>query len=67
MSVWDTLHDRVTAPTVNDRTMHDLIGITIRTYDPNGEELGEIHLPTPVLVGDVAERRSLSRCVPSSA
>ena len=29
------------------------IGITIRAYDLDGEDLGEIHLPAPVLVGDV--------------
>ena len=25
----------------------------MRTYDLDGEDLGELHLPTPVLVGDL--------------
>ena len=34
--------------------MSALLGINLRAYGRDGEELGEIHLPTPVLVGDVA-------------
>ena len=34
--------------------MLEQIGTTIRAYDLHGEDVGQIQLPAPVLVGDVA-------------
>lgn len=54
MSVSAILRVHVTAPTVSRQTMNDKIGIRLRAYDHDGDELGEISLPTPVVVGDIA-------------
>ena len=54
MSVLAILRGDRPAPTVNGQMMHDLLGISLRAYGLDGEELGELHLPDPVLVGDIA-------------
>ena len=35
------------------RGMSDATGIKVRAYDLDGDDLGEVHVPLPVLVGDV--------------
>ena len=54
ISVWGDMRDHSTPSTVNGQTMHDILGITVRAYDLDGEDLGQISLPAPVLVGDLA-------------
>jgi len=33
--------------------MGDQTGTKVRAYDVGGDDLGEVHLPLPILVGDV--------------